>query len=80
MNLRDALISQAPSLALQRAAQTEIARLDTEITRLAADLVRMGATLARRDAEIARLTEDLQNACAPHGEPTNETVKEADRG
>lgn len=73
MNLRDALISQAPSLALQRAAQGEIARQDAEITRL-------GAALARRDAEIARLTEDLRSACVPHGEPTNETVKEADRG
>jgi len=38
MNLRDALISQAPSLALQRAAQAEIARLDAEIVRLTEDL------------------------------------------
>lgn len=31
MNLREALIAQAPSLELQRAAQAEIARLDHEV-------------------------------------------------
>lgn len=31
MNLRDALTQQAPSLALQRAAQAEIARLDAAL-------------------------------------------------
>ena len=31
MNLRDALIHQAPSLALQRAAAAEIARLDAAL-------------------------------------------------
>lgn len=34
MNVRDALIQQSPSLALQRAAAAEIARLDAEIVRL----------------------------------------------
>lgn len=34
MNLRDALIRQAPSLALQREAQAEIARLDAAVARL----------------------------------------------
>ncbi|MBB1161505.1 hypothetical protein [Aquariibacter albus] len=33
MNLRDALTQQAPSLALQRAATDEIARLDAELIR-----------------------------------------------
>ena len=35
MNLREALIVQAPSLALQRSAQAEIARLDAEVDRMA---------------------------------------------
>ncbi len=34
MKLRDALISQAPSLALQRAAADEIARLDARLAQL----------------------------------------------
>ena len=34
MNLREALVLQAPSLALQREAQAEIARLDAEVKRL----------------------------------------------
>ena len=34
MNLREALIQQAPSLALQRAAADEIARLDDLVHRL----------------------------------------------
>ena len=34
MQLRDALIAQAPSLALQRAAASEIARLDSLVTDL----------------------------------------------
>jgi hypothetical protein len=34
MNLREALIQQAPSLALQRAAADEIARLDDLVARL----------------------------------------------
>lgn len=33
MNIRDALINQSPSLALQRAAADEIARLDAEVKR-----------------------------------------------
>ena len=38
MNLRTALIQQAPSLALQRAAQVEIARLDSLVRDLGAEL------------------------------------------
>lgn len=34
MQIREALISQSPSLALQRAAADEIARLDAEVARL----------------------------------------------
>jgi hypothetical protein len=34
MNLREALIQQAPSLALQRAAADEIAKLDAEVRSL----------------------------------------------
>lgn len=34
MNLRQALIEQAPSLALQREAQAEIARLDYKLSHL----------------------------------------------
>lgn len=34
MNLREALIQQSPSLALQRAASDEIARLDAEVRHL----------------------------------------------
>ena len=36
MQLREALINQNPSLALQRAAADEIARLDAEVARLLA--------------------------------------------
>lgn len=36
MKLRDALITQAPSLALQRAAADEIARLDALVAQLSA--------------------------------------------
>jgi hypothetical protein len=39
VQIREALIQQAPSLALQRAAADEIARLDAEIRELMADIV-----------------------------------------
>jgi hypothetical protein len=48
MNLREALIAQSPSLALQRAAQIEIARLDSRI-----QAVRQA--IKDFDADIARL-------------------------
>lgn len=44
MKLREALIAQAPSLELQRAAQAEIARLDGLVTQL--------------EEEVALLTSD----------------------
>lgn len=44
MQLREALIQQNPSLALQRAAADEIARLDAEVAR-ALDLLGQAGTL-----------------------------------
>ena len=37
MKLREALVNQAPSLALQRAAADEIARLDAQVAQLLAE-------------------------------------------
>lgn len=50
MNLRQALIEQAPSLTLQRAAQAEIARLDAELIRMAHDLACLRYQAGERDS------------------------------
>ena len=47
MNLREALITQGPSLSLQRAAQSEIARLDAEVSRMRAECAETRAELIR---------------------------------
>ncbi len=49
MKLREALITQAPSLELHRAAQAEIARLDAQITQLQA----MQPTANKHKVDIA---------------------------
>lgn len=67
MNIREALITQAPSLTLQRAAADEIARLDAkietyridavEVARLRAEnleLIRANATVADLNMEMYR--------------------------
>ena len=54
MKLRDALIHQQPSLALQRAAADEIARLDQRVAELAAEL----AGIANRRMTAPRVTVD----------------------
>ena len=46
MELRQALIVQGPSMALQRAAQDEISRLDAEVARLQADRAELRQELA----------------------------------
>lgn len=45
MNLRDALIQQAPSLALQRAAAAEIARQDDQLVRLVLEVDTLRAAM-----------------------------------
>ena len=59
MNLRQALIEQAPSLTLQRAAQAEIARLDAELNRMAHDL----ACLRHQAGERESAGRANENAC-----------------
>lgn len=59
MNLRQALIEQAPSLTLQRAAQAEIARLDAELIRMAHDL----ACLRHQASERESRGPDPADAC-----------------
>jgi len=60
MEIREALIKQAPSLALQRAATDEIARLDAEVRHYRAyiqgydpELLNNFDTLAAKVAEVA---------------------------
>jgi hypothetical protein len=57
MNIREALLRQAPSLALLRAANDEIARLDSQLNRL-------NSVLSDRQIErIARLAlSDMQSS------------------
>ena len=57
MNLRDALINQSPSLALQRAAADEIARQDAQ---LAAWSALYAATLCRPSTQLLLLTPEEQ--------------------
>jgi hypothetical protein len=63
MRLREALIHQAPSLTLQRAASDEIARLDKVVTNLRAVLIRLQEDLDDRDFELmrARLRSAIDN-------------------
>ena len=49
MNLRQALIEQSPSLALQRAAADEIARLDAQVAQLKRDLAETQVLLESAD-------------------------------
>lgn len=80
MNLREALIAQAPSLELQRAAQSEIARLDHQL-RQANELIRevYGLVRAARgadlDAAVGAVAETLRPYVSPTpGELSNEGV------
>ena len=57
MNLRDALINQSPSLALQRAAADEIARQDAQLEAWAA---LYAATLRRPSTLLLLLTHEEQ--------------------
>jgi hypothetical protein len=59
MNIREALITQAPSLALQRAAQSEIARLD--------------AILEQRNNSLALMTVQLEEARQQLAQPKEQT-------
>jgi HEAT repeat protein len=54
VKLRDALIQQSPSIALQRAAADEIARLDQRVAELAAEL----AGIQNRRMTAPRVTVD----------------------
>lgn len=55
MNIRDALIQQGPSLALQRAAADEIAKLDADILHLVARIRDLEARTEQTAAEAAAL-------------------------
>ena len=54
MHLRDALITQAPSLALQRAAASEVARLDSLVL-----------TLLRGTVAAANLLDSVAHVATP---------------
>lgn len=54
MNLREALIQQAPSLALQRAAADEIAKLDARIRELEVAGAQISESAAARDVLAER--------------------------
>jgi hypothetical protein len=54
MNLREALIQQAPSLALQRAAADEIARLDAQVGQLVTGLRTLAAQSSDNPASTSR--------------------------
>lgn len=60
MNLREALILQAPSLALLRAAADEIARLDWVVQQLREELRAAADEIARQDGLIQQLREELR--------------------
>ena len=63
MKLRQALIEQSPSLALQRATQSEIARLDFQVSDLCAlvDLL---------EAKVKALNEEVLSILRTRWEPT----------
>ncbi len=52
MNIRDALISQSPSLALQRAAQSEIAVLDGNINLLQQEVAHLRRKVQWKQAQL----------------------------
>ena len=62
MNLRQALIEQAPSLTLQRAAQAEIARLDAELIRMAHDLACLRHQAGERESGLPALDDACKQA------------------
>jgi hypothetical protein len=53
MKVRDALVAQAPSLALQRACQDELAMVDAEVLRLREEIACLKAELAEARSIIA---------------------------
>lgn len=62
MNLREALIVQSPSLALQRAAADEIARLDRRVAEMDT-MLKEAASLLTEWRELAQLR--LSVSCSP---------------
>lgn len=72
MNLRQALIEQGPSLALQREAQAEIARLDYKISHLFSedDLADACAALGIPDTTLQNLCVELADARRKRSRPT----------
>lgn len=62
MNLREALIKQSPSLALQRAAADEIALLDTGIESLNSVITGLENVIMKKNQEIKELEKELREA------------------
>lgn len=73
MELRKALIEQAPSLTLQRAAQSEIARLDDLVQRLGAEIA--VSELDRR--KLAAELEITRSAARSMGQTLNDAARVA---
>ncbi len=65
MEIREALQRQSPSLALQRAAANEIARLDACVTKMQADndarFVRMKAVVTTLERQLESANEGIKN-------------------
>ena len=83
MELRKALIEQAPSLTLQRAAQAEIARLDDLVQRLGAELAAvelqrrsLGAELEITRGTVRSMGQTLNDAARVAGLQIGDCISE----